>query len=125
MSKLRKNWLEWLVFGAGLVLVSAALGYLVYDGATLGDAPPSIEVRLGEPEPRAQNFIVPVSVVNRGDRTAEGVKIEVVLRGAGEERGEFVLAFLPRGATREGWVAFRADPRLGRLEARVVGYEKP
>ena len=125
MSKLRKNWLEWLVFAAGLLLVSSALGYLVYDGATLGDAPPSIEVRLGEPEPRAQNFIVPVSVVNRGDLTAEGVQVEVVLKGASEERSEFVLAFLPRGATREGWVAFRADPRLGQLEARVVGYEKP
>lgn len=125
MKKLHKNWFEWTVFAAGLVLVVATLAYLVYDGATLGAAPPSIEIRLGAPERRAQNFIVPVSVVNRGDLTAEGVQVEVVLKGAGEERGEFVVAFLPRGATREGWVAFQTDPREGELTARVVGYEKP
>ena len=125
MRKVQKNWLEWTVFAVGLLLVAATLAYLAYDGATLGDAPPSIEVRLGTPERRAQNFIVPVSIVNRGDLTAEGVEVEVVLRGASEERGSFVVAFLPRGATREGWVAFQTDPRDGELKARVVGYEKP
>ena len=125
MSKIQKNWFEWVVFAAGAVLVAATLAYLAYDGATLGDAPPSIEVQVGAPERRAQNFIVPVTISNRGDSTAEGVQVEVVLRGAVEERGEFVVAFLPRGAKREGWVAFQSDPRAGELKARVVGYEKP
>ena len=124
-NRMQKNWFEWTVFAAGLVLLTATLSYLAYDGATLGDAPPSIEIRLGAPARRAQNFIVPVSIVNHGDLTAEGVEVEVVLRGASEERGEFVVAFLPRGATREGWVAFQTDPRAGELKARVVGYEKP
>jgi uncharacterized protein (TIGR02588 family) len=40
-------------------------------------------------------------------------------------RGELTIAFLPRRATREGWVTFQQDPRAARLTARVLGYEKP
>ena len=129
MSKLQKNWVEWTVFAVGLVLVVSALAYLVYDGATMGSDPPSLEVRLGAPEQRAHNFIVPVTVTNHGDETAEGVTIEVLLESSGEgqkpERGELSVAFIPRRATREGFVAFQQDPRCKRLTARVLGYEKP
>lgn len=130
MSKLQKNWLEWTVFFVGLVLVLFALSYLVYEGATMGNDPPSIEVRLGTPEQRTHNFIVPVSVTNHGDETAEGITIEVTAEnnaGSGGEpvRGELTIAFLPRRSTREGWVTFQQDPRAARLNARVLGYEKP
>lgn len=128
MSKLQKNWLEWTVFACGLVLVVSTLGYLVYEGATMGNDPPSIEVRVGTPEQRTHNFIVPVTVVNHGDETAEGITIEVTLENAGggePVRGELTVAFLPRRATREGWVTFQQDPRAARLTARVLGYEKP
>lgn len=127
MSKIQKNWLEWLVFVVGLVLVAGTLVYLAYDGVTMGDEPPNLEVRLGKPERRMHNFIVPVTVINHGDRTAEGVIVEVVLEGAGAERarGELVIAFLPRRAMREGWVTFERDPLMARLSARVLGYEKP
>ncbi|HEY0077304.1 MAG TPA: hypothetical protein VGB73_01570 [Pyrinomonadaceae bacterium] len=127
MSRLQKNWLEWSVFAVGLVLVLFTLGYLAYVGATMGDEPPNIEVRLGTPERRPHNFIVPVALVNHGDQTAESVTVEVVLESEGQqkERGELVVAFLPRRATHEGWVAFNQDPRTGELKARVLGYGKP
>lgn len=127
MKKIQKNWLEWVVFAIGLVLVSLTLGYLLYAGATMGDEPPSLEVRLGTPEQRQFNFIVPVTVVNHGDETAEGVRIEVVMQNGGEEkaRGELDIAFLPRHGTREGWVTFDQDPRTTQLKARVLGYQKP
>ena len=130
MSKLQKNRIEWLVFAVGLVLVLSALAYLVYEGATMGHDPPSIEVRLGTPEPRTHNFIVPVTVINHGDETAEGITVEVSLENAGgggaqPVRGELTVAFLPRRATREGWVVFQQDPRTARLSARILGYNKP
>jgi uncharacterized protein (TIGR02588 family) len=129
MKKVKKNWLEWAVFGVSLLLVAGTLGLLVYDALSMAKAPPDIEVRLGAPEQRGQAFVVPVAVTNRGDQTAEGVQIEVTLEGAGggaeSERGEFTIAFVPRRATREGWVAFRTDPRGARLTPRVLGYEKP
>lgn len=126
-TKVEKNWLEWIVFGVGLALVAGVLGFLVYDGARMGGAPPDIELKLGAPARRGAEFVVPVAATNRGDETAEGVQIEVVLEaGGGEpERGEFAIAFLPRRATRNGWVTFRTDPSTGQLKARVLGYEKP
>jgi uncharacterized protein (TIGR02588 family) len=128
MRKLKKNWMEWMVFSVSLLLVASALIYLAYDGLTIGDAPPTIEIRTGAPLERPHNFIVPVTITNHGDLTAEGVHIEVVLEngGAEVERSEFDVAFLPRRATREGWVAFQTDPRTAqRIKARVLGYEKP
>ncbi|HYO99483.1 MAG TPA: hypothetical protein VER76_04790 [Pyrinomonadaceae bacterium] len=128
MRKLQKNWVEWAVFAVGLALVLSALVYLVYEGATMGSDPPSLEVRLGTPQQRAHNFIVPVTVINHGDETAEGVTVEVLLEsgdGREPERGELTVAFIPRRATREGWVAFQQDPRAARLTARVLGYERP
>ena len=127
-AKVEKNWLEWVVFGVGLLLVVSTLAYLVYDGATAADTPPDVEVRLGEPRPGGAGFRVPVTIVNRGGQTAGAVSVEVVLEGTGApepERGEFTVAFLPRGGTREGWVSFRSDPRAGRLTARASGYEQP
>ena len=127
-TKVEKNPLEWVVFGVGLLLVVCVLGYLVYDGASMGDAPPDIKLALGPPERRGTEFVVPVAATNEGDQTAEGVQIEVVLEtaaGGEPERGEFAVAFIPRRATRRGWVSFATDPAAGRLKARVLGYEKP
>ena len=127
MKKTKKNWFEWVVFALGLILVSATLGYLIYAGATMGHEAPSIEVRLGTPEKRQFNFLVPVTVTNHGDETAEGVRIEVVIENGGalKERAELDVAFLPRHATREGWVTFEQDPGAAQLKARVLGYQRP
>ncbi|AFY85693.1 MAG: hypothetical protein CLLPBCKN_002285 [Chroococcidiopsis cubana SAG 39.79] len=128
MKKLEKNWLEWIVFGISLILVLFTLGYIVYDGATLGETPPNIELQLGQPQPQSDRFIVPVTATNRGDETAETVQIEVTLNSDGreEETAEFEIAFLPRHSTRRGWVTFQTDPRtVEQIEARVLGFEKP
>jgi uncharacterized protein (TIGR02588 family) len=126
MTEIKKNWLEWAVFYVSLALVVGVTGYLAYDAATAGTEEAEIEVSLGEPAASGAGFAVPVRVSNRGGQTAEGVHVEVLLRHAGgEERGEFVVAFVSRRSAREGFVTFRADPRGGQTEARVVGYEKP
>lgn len=121
-----KNWLEWTAFAVGLVLVLGTLGYLGYDGFTMDDQPPYLEIQLGAPLARENAFLVPVAVTNRGDQSAEDVRVEVVLaHGQARERGELDMAFLPRGATRHGWVTFHADPRAGAMTSRVLGYERP
>lgn len=128
MKNLQKNWLEWIVFAASLILVASTLGYLAYDAATSANTPPSIEFQLGTPQPQLNYFLVPVSVTNRGDKTAEGVHIEVVLENGGKEQEsrELAIALLPRHSTREGWVTFQTDPRtVEQMQTRVLSFEKP
>ncbi len=128
MKKLEKNWLEWIVFVISLILVLFTLGYIVYDGATLGETPPNIELQLGQPQPQSDRFIVPVTATNRGDETAETVQIEVTLNSSGKEAetSQLEIAFLPRHSTRRGWVTFQTDPRtVEQMQARVLGFEKP
>ena len=126
MKAPKKNWLEWSVFALSALLIAAVISFLVYETATIGNAPPDIHVQIGEPQPRTGYFAVPIQVLNKGDHTAEGVHVQVVLKAGGnEETGDFEIAFLPRRGSREAWVTFKSDPRQGTLETRVLGYEKP
>jgi len=127
---MQKNWLEWTIFTVSLVLVAGTIGYLTFDAVTARQTPPHMQIRLGRPQrmttAAAVQFLVPVTVINHGGQTAEGVQIEVTLERAGHEPEEagFEIPFLPRQATRHGGVTFRADPRRGHLQARVLGYEE-
>jgi len=123
--------LEWTVFAVSLVLVASTLAYLTFDAVTAPPTPPRLEIRLGKAQPITvggiKQFAVPVTVVNHGMMTAESVEISVTLQRKGEEPEEagFTIPFLPRQSTRHGTVTFSADPRSGRLESRIPGYEEP
>jgi uncharacterized protein (TIGR02588 family) len=123
---LEKNALEWTVFGVGLVLVMATLGYLVREAFTTGSSPPELVVHLGAPRRVTEGYQVPVTVVNRGDRVAEGVSVMITLAAKAEhEEAVLSIAFLPHQSRREGWVTFRGDPREGDLQVGPVAYASP
>src|SRR5690349_10633198 len=125
MNVPQKNWLEWTVFAIGLALVVSVLAYLAYDALTLGDTPPKMEVQVGQTMRQLEQDIVPIAVTNRGEQPAEGVIVEVV-RDGDQQQAQFEIAFLPRGATGEGWAAFQANSDTpSRYSARVIGFEKP
>lgn len=123
---LDKNALEWTVFGGGLILVLATLGYLVREAFTTGSRPPELVVHLGVPRRVTEGFQVPVTVVNQGDRPAEDVSVMITLAPKGErEEAVLSIAFLPHQSKREGWVTFRGDPRAGDLQVGPVAYASP
>ncbi|HEY2800021.1 MAG TPA: hypothetical protein VGI85_05470 [Chthoniobacterales bacterium] len=127
MKKPRKNWLEWVIFAVSLLLVLGMAGVLVWESFSLGKKEADPEMELGPSAAHGDYFAVPATVVNRGDGTAASVQLEVLLKlpGRETEKGEFQLQYLPRHATRHAWVTFRHDPREGKLEPRVLGYQKP
>ena len=127
MTKLEKNWLEWICFAISLLLVISLLGYLLYAAVTTGKSPPHIELQLGPPQERGGKFFIKVVAENRGEQTAEGVYVEVLLKANGkEERGMFVIDRLPRQGIRRGIVTFETDPRrASSVEARALGYAEP
>ena len=122
---MKKNALEWTVFGISAALIAATVVILLHAHVTSAQRPPLLVVHLGEPMARGDGFAVPLEVSNEGDTTAAGIRIEVTLSGQeGEERSEVELAFVPRGSRRRAWVAFDRFP-AGALRARVLGYEEP
>jgi uncharacterized protein (TIGR02588 family) len=122
----RKNWLEWAVFGASVVLLVVVSGSLLYLYLRGDDRPAAIEVVAGEPMPSPTGFAVPLDVRNSGDATAAAVQIEAVLTtGATTERSTVLIDFVPFRSRRKAWVGFTADPRAGSLDVRVVGYQEP
>lgn len=133
-STIAKHPLEWIVFAVSLVLVAGVVSFLAWDALRSAGGEGSaavLSVELGRPEPRGETWAVPVTVRNRGDATAENVKVEVILETPGAEpasqteTADFEAAFVPRRSQREGWVTFRNDPSRGRLSGRAAGYEMP
>lgn len=127
VSKPEKNWLEWLVFAVGLVLVSVTLGYLARESLVHRAGPPEVVARLGAPQRSATGYLVPIQVANRGRATAEDVRVPVHLDlpDGTREEAELDIAFLPRDSRRNGWVTFRSDPGKGSLRLGPIAFEIP
>ena len=123
----QKNALEWTVFAVSLVLILVTIVYLVRDGAADRPGTPQIEVSTGKPVQSAGMWSVPVTVMNRGDETAEQLRVEVSLEQDGRETetADLTFAFVPRRSSREGWAVFRVDPRALKVTARATSYERP
>ena len=123
---MKKNNLEWTVFGISLALILSVAGLLVYQEITGGDSPASLVARAGEARDTADGYVVPVDVRNEGDTTAEEVQLEATLTwDDGVERGEAVLPLVPYRSDRRVWIAFSHDPRDGEIKVRVLGYREP
>lgn len=127
----RKNWLEWCVFGFGLVALVWVVGYLGRNAWMHDGRPPALSVVMDSPWQQVgvmpPYVVVPVTVRNDGDKAATEVDVEVTVVRGGEvvERAGLNIDELPRQSQRGGAVALRALPGPGELQARVLGYADP
>ena len=142
MSVPRKNWLEWSVFTAGLLLLICTTSYLSYEALVQGSKPAALSVTLGEPwspDTDPSSTVIPVTVRNDGGHTAVDVTVEIILASdthateqAGPanpaepaERRQLVFAFVPRHSSRTGALIFHQRPSRESLRAHVLGYLEP
>ena len=123
----RKNLLEWSVFAVGLLLILASLAYLVNESISGGKKPADIQVEAGTATHRHGGYAVPLRIRNSGDETAEEVLIRAELRNAGEilEEVDLHLPYVPRASEREAVIVLRRNPAQGRLDVRVISFQKP
>lgn len=128
---MKKNRLEWTVFGVSLALIVCVVALLIREQMTGSRRPAAIAVLAGDAVRSGDSFAVPLDVSNEGDTTAEDVRIEATVtwgdaaeRGEAE-RGEAVLPFVPYRSHRRAWLTFTRDPRGGTLTTRVLGYREP
>jgi uncharacterized protein (TIGR02588 family) len=119
--------LEWAIAIIGIVLVSASVGYLAYQGFTGGNAPPEIRLRVEQIAPAGNGYIAKLRAINAGDVTAAQVQIVGELKNGDEviERSEMQFDFLPSRSERIGGLIFSRDPRKYTLELRAEGYQNP
>lgn len=118
---------EWTAAALGLVLTLGVMGYLVREGLTEGDGPPSLSVTAEPAQATGGRFVVPVTVANGSDATAAGVEVLGTLEdGAAvieERRASF--AYVPGQGEARGGLVFQHDPRRYRLRLSAEGYEEP
>lgn len=125
-SGANQDWLEILFSLVSGMAILATIGYLVWQGFQT-ETPPAFEVKTGAVRNSGSQFHVPVTVRNSGDEAAQGVEISVTLKSPGgeESEGRATLDWVPGRSERRAVTVFREDPRQGRLEARVAGYQSP
>ena len=123
---MKKNTLEWTVFGVSLALIVAVVAVLLHQQFTGEGRPPSFVVTAGNAVETAGGYALPVDVRNEGDTSAEDVRLQATFESAaGTETGEALLPYVPYRSHRRAWITFSRDPRAGRVTVRVLGYREP
>ncbi|MEO7118612.1 MAG: hypothetical protein ABIZ34_06540 [Candidatus Limnocylindrales bacterium] len=124
---MKRNWLEWMILIASVVLVAVLAGYLLVAGVTnVGDAEVRAEAAPGAATQGPDGgWLVPIIVRNDGGEAALSVVIEgtATVEDA-EETSEQTVDILAADSEVELVLGFSAEPD-GAVELRVVAYETP
>lgn len=118
---------EWTAAALGLVLTLGVMGYLVREGLTEGDGPPSLSVTAEPSEAVGGGFVTPVTVANGSDATAASVEVLGTLEDGDTviEARRATFAYVPGRGEARGGLVFQHDPRRYRLKLSAEGYEEP
>lgn len=123
----RKSRWETVAAAVSTALVLFVVATMLYDALARPQTPPSVRVQADTVLQADGMWLVRFRAVNRGHKTAAGVKIEgELMRGAESvEISEATLDYVPGRSVRHGGLFFRQDPRAFRLELRAMGYQEP
>ena len=115
---------EWAIATAGLILVTAAVGMMVYRAATEESTPPRLEIVIDSIEQNGEGYLVKFIVKNTGNQTAAAVAVEGELKSVSETAAA-TLTYVPSNSVRRGGLYFTKNPQQSDLQIRVTGYEEP
>lgn len=113
---------EWIVGGAGLLIVVAMLSILLHHAVTSRGAPPLLTVSAGPVVQTPAGWLQKVRVANGGDHTAASVEVQGDL---GEETASATLDYVPAHGSADAALMFQADPRSGGLQLSTSGFTEP
>jgi uncharacterized protein (TIGR02588 family) len=122
----KRNIVEWAVLVVSVVAIALLVAALVLTGLSENSpADPQVELKLNEARMGQLGWMLPATVRNEGDMTAEAVVIEATATVDGEEESsEIEVAFLPAGSEEDVVFAFSAEPDSD-VTVRLVGYQLP
>jgi uncharacterized protein (TIGR02588 family) len=121
---MKKNLLEWTIFGISLTLIAVVAGLLLREHLTRGNGAPDLMVEVGQAERSGQGYAIPLDVRNGGDTSAEDVEVTVTLQSVPPERTDITIPYVPYRSVRRAWVMFSREPGAARLDARVISYRE-
>jgi uncharacterized protein (TIGR02588 family) len=119
---------EWTSLAFSSAVVLALVGLLLYEYFAVGDLPPTIEVEPEWAELRQEGdlFYLPVVVANRGDQTAQDVRVRVRLTSEpAAEPAELLIDYLVGGATARATVSYHQDPAATGVVVDRVSFREP
>ncbi|MET0427358.1 MAG: hypothetical protein ABW026_02565 [Microvirga sp.] len=118
---------EWVAAAAGLAIVAAIVGYLVYFGVSEHGRIPAIEIRVMETQATPAGHVVRIRVVNRGGATAAALRIKGELRegDAVVEDADTEIDYVPPHSERTASLVFKADPATRVIEIRPTSFTDP
>lgn len=123
----KTNFLEWSVFGLGLLLILGVMAYLVFQLSTHNPAPADLSVEFIQVPTSNNPYKYQISVQNSGGKTAKNVIVELSLVKAGAllERSEISFDYVPYTSKRLGWVIFGTNPaEADSVTSKVVSYNE-
>ncbi len=126
------------VIGAiGLLLVLCTVGYLLYESLQT-EGPPEIVLTATNVIAQEHNYLVEVTVFNRGEQTVQSLSVTgtLVPRGTSSdeqsnsessvvESNEITFDYVPHRSRRQGGIIFSHDPRQYDLKLEAGGYLTP
>ena len=122
----RRNAVEWFVLALSVAAIGLLIAVLVATGLNENTpAEPQVELRPAGARTTQLGWLIPATVRNAGDGTAEAVVVEATATvGGQEEASEMEIAFLPAQSEVEVVFAFSAEPD-SEVTARLVGFQLP
>ncbi len=118
---------EWTTLIISALLILFLVGLVTSVSVTDGNQPPLIEAtaETGEILHEGALYYLPVTVTNRGDETAQEVRIlaEVTTGDGALETAEFTIEVLAGGEVMQGTVVFTVDPAANQLTVAVNSFQ--
>ena len=117
---------EWIVLGVSASIVAVVVGVLVVLAFQTADPASPAADPPGPARQVAEQFFVPVDIVNHGDLAAAEIQVvaELTIDGATSSADQ-VVDFLGGGERQELTFVFSDDPAGGELVISVTGYAEP
>ena len=119
--------LEWLIGGAGALLVGAIVGYLIYAAVGRDEMPPDVRLLVLEVRQVPEGHLVRIEATNEGSLAASELQIEgeIALPDGTSETSDVTIDYLPPRSKREAAFMFQADPASGVVKLRPKSFTRP
>jgi uncharacterized protein (TIGR02588 family) len=118
---------EWATFAVASAILLLVAALLAVRGLSGEDRPADVVVERSVVRQIGSQFYLPVTVHNRGDRTAEAVQVvaELTRGGTVVEEGEQTVDFLSGHEREQVEFVFSEDPGSGELTVRAASFLLP